>query len=66
MRSDNHFEALDKAALHNALIALGTCPFCRRDLQRFVYTGKGMETDASEWCCIRCDKTYKAPEGENK
>ena len=33
MKQDNRFEALDKAALHNALLALKTCPRCRADLR---------------------------------
>jgi hypothetical protein len=33
MRADNRFEDIDKGALVAALLALKTCPHCRRDLQ---------------------------------
>lgn len=46
------YEAMDKAALHNALLALHTCPKCRRDI-RPVWTG-----EPDMWACVTCDKTW--------
>lgn len=37
MRQDNRFEAIDKAALHNALLDLKTCPRCYADLRPVAF-----------------------------
>jgi hypothetical protein len=50
-RIDNRFEDIDKAALHNALLALHTCPHCRDDLQpvNFLFDVYG---------CAKCKETW--------
>ena len=51
MRQDNRWEAIDKAALHNALLALHTCPRCRADLQPVAFCG-------DVWGCRDCRETW--------
>lgn len=57
MRQDNRYEALDKAALYDALLALKTCPNCRRDLRPVAYC-------ADVWACVTCDETWHIPTHE--
>ncbi len=51
----NEYEAMDKAALHNALLALHTCPTCRNDLQPVAFS-------ADVWGCAECRETWHLPE----
>ena len=51
MRRDNRFDDIDSAALNTALLALKTCPRCRRDLQRV-----GRCPDV--WGCATCRETW--------
>ena len=51
------FEAVDRAALHRALLALHTCPRCRGDLLPVA------SLDAV-WGCRRCGETWHLPEDE--
>jgi ribosomal protein L37AE/L43A len=54
----DRWEAFDKGALYEALLALHTCPKCRRDL-RPVWSG---EKDV--WACVTCDETWHVPEAK--
>ena len=54
MRTDNRFEELDKAALHNALLALKTCPNCRGDLLPIAFC-------AEVYGCRPCHETWHIP-----
>jgi uncharacterized protein YbaR (Trm112 family) len=45
-------EGFDREALHRALVALGTCPKCRRPL-RPIYTG-----EPGVLACVTCDRAY--------
>ena len=60
MRLDNRWEQVDQAALHNALLALKTCPRCRADLQP---VGPGL---ADVWGCSECKETWYIPTEETK
>lgn len=51
VRIDNKWEALDKAALVQALLALRTCPRCRVDLQPVALT-------EDVYGCPRCGETW--------
>lgn len=55
MKPDNRFEALDKAALHNALLALHTCPHCRNDLLPVALVDH-------VFGCEQCRETWHIPE----
>ena len=37
MRTDNRFESIDRAALHDALLAMGRCPHCRTVLRPVAF-----------------------------
>ena len=52
--ADDRFEAMDKAALHNALLNLRTCPHCRNDLQPVALF-------EDVWGCRACDETWHLP-----
>lgn len=53
-RIDNKYEAIDKAALQQALLALRTCPSCRGDLQPVARL-------VDVWGCPVCRETYHVP-----
>lgn len=54
------YEAIDKAALHNALLQLHTCPRCRRDLQSVALC-------ENVWGCKSCKETWHVePQKERK
>ena len=57
MRVDNRFETLDKAALQQALLAMGVCPTCRNDLRPVAFLD-------SVWGCPRprCSGTWFLPD----
>ena len=57
MRTDNRFEDIDKAALHNALLNLHTCPNCRRNLQPVALF-------EDVWGCASCKETWHLPKEE--
>ena len=48
------FEDMDRAALHNALLALHTCPKCRLDLLPVA-------NSADVWGCKDCRETWHVP-----
>ena len=47
--ADDRFEAIDKAALHNALLALKQCPHCRRNLQPVALFEDVYGCDGKQW-----------------
>lgn len=55
MKTDSRFEAIDKAALHSALLNLKTCPNCRRDL---MPVGPMLD---EVWGCHHCRETWHLP-----
>jgi ribosomal protein L37AE/L43A len=55
MRTENRFEDIDRAALHNALLKLHVCVHCRRDLQPVALL-------ADVWGCAHCRETWHIPE----
>jgi len=55
MRQDNRFEAMDKAALNEALLALKQCPRCRGDLLPVALFD-------AVWGCKPCKETWYLPE----
>jgi len=54
VRQNNRFEQIDKAALHNALLDLHTCPRCRDDL-------KPVALCEDVFGCQRCKETWHIP-----
>jgi hypothetical protein len=55
-RDAERFADMDKAALHNALLALRVCPGCRGDLLPVAF--------ASEvYGCGACRETWHLPKG---
>lgn len=54
MKADNRFEDMDRAALHDALLALRTCPRCRGDLQPVALC-------EDVWGCRPCHETWYLP-----
>jgi uncharacterized protein YbaR (Trm112 family) len=54
MTTDNRFEQIDKAALHNALLELRTCPHCRSDLQPVALL-------ENVYGCPKCRETWHIP-----
>jgi ribosomal protein L37AE/L43A len=58
MKVDRAYEAIDKAALYKALLALRTCPNCRGDLQPVAFC-------ADVWGCNECKETWHLPKEEN-
>ena len=56
MRQDNRFEEIDRAALHNALLALRWCPHCRTDLRPVAFC-------EDVWVCELCAETWYLPAG---
>ena len=54
MKTDNRFEAIDRAALHNALLELHTCPRCRADLLPIAGC-------AHVYGCPDCRETWHIP-----
>lgn len=55
MKEDHRFASIDRAALHNALLALRTCPHCRADLQPVAYC-------ADVYGCEACKETWHLPQ----
>ena len=55
MRTSNRWEAFDKGALYEALLALKTCPRCREDLQPVALLEK-------VFGCAACKETWYLPE----
>ena len=53
------YEAIDRAALHNALLALDVCPRCRGDLQPVAYA-------VNTWGCTACRETWFRPEEQTR
>jgi hypothetical protein len=47
----DRYEAIDKAALYDALVALHTCPRCRADLQPVAFL-------EDTWGCAVCCETW--------
>lgn len=59
MRTENRWEDTDKAALVNALLALKTCPRCRRDLHLVAFLDH-------VYGCADCRETWHYPEDEKE
>ena len=53
-RDAERFADLDRAALHNALLALHTCPNCRRYLIPVAFCG-------DTYGCCHCHETWHIP-----
>lgn len=58
MRTDNRWEAMDKAALNSALLALHTCPNCRGDLRPVALCD-------DVWGCTACKETWHLPPADS-
>jgi len=59
MIPNNRWEADDKAALRDALVALKTCPKCRRALRSVQYREDfSAKTDDTMLGCVTCDTVY--------
>jgi ribosomal protein L37AE/L43A len=50
----DRFESIDRAALHNALLAMKTCPHCRADLLVYPLAD-------NVWGCQACKETWYLP-----
>ena len=59
MRYDNPYSATDKAALSNALLAMGVCPNCRADLAVYPLAD-------SVYICRPCKESWYLPKEETK
>jgi ribosomal protein L37AE/L43A len=51
LTENGRFEDLDRTALHNALLALHTCPNCRADLLPVAFC-------EDVWGCRPCRETW--------
>jgi len=57
---NSRFDEIDKAALHNALLALKTCPLCRRDLRQVKHSEDGRSAPPENlWACVTCDEAWE-------
>lgn len=54
--ADDRFRDIDRAALHNALLALKTCPRCRADLEPVAFA-------ADVYGCAACKETHHIAAG---
>ncbi len=54
----SQYEEMDKKALHDALLALHTCPHCRSDLQPVA-----LYEDV--WGCHSCKETWYLPKDDH-
>jgi len=57
MRPDSRFESVDRAALHNARLALRQCPHCARDIAPVALC-------EDVWGCAACKETWHLPKDE--
>jgi len=57
------YEREDKIALHRALLALGTCPFCRAGIYP---VGPDYPIPAEEYRCEGCDTIWPLAKKDDK